>query len=628
MLHDQDLLSIQEVRTKVEKAWSAWQTFRTFTQAQVDAIVERMGEAGRAHAVELARMAVEETGYGNVQDKTAKNLLCAELLPKSIRSMKTVGVIRELAEERVTEIGVPMGVVAAICPTTNPTSTAIYKSIISLKAGNGVVLSPHPRAKKCTCYTASLMLKAAVEAGAPDGIIQCLENPSIEATNVLMRHERTAVILSTGGSGIVRAAYSSGKPAFGVGPGNVPVLVDESCDMTKTIMKVVAGKSFDYGTVCSSEQTVVAVSSLRPVILEHLQKNNAYLCNDEQRKALEKLLITHNFGVNPKCVGQSPQKIAEMAGFSVPAEARILCCEIGGVGKEHPLSAEKLSPVLSLLFVPDFAAALDACEGILRFGGLGHTCVIHAKDEAHIHEYARRMPAFRVLVNTSSPQGSTGITTNIQPSMTLGCGAVAGNSTSDNVGPQHLINVKRLARSVRLPQDALQVPTVSETKAAVLPAPSPAVAAPAATPNPGAAAFDREAIVSAVERYLAQRGVKVNGSGAPLPAARPASVTEGVVDRFLRSRSKPAAPTAGACCVAPTAAQAAAVPAGAPAPPPPAPAPAPAEREVTIVDFVCEADVRAAIAQSRKIYIGPKTIVTPAAREAARDETLVMAQRT
>ncbi|HBY63145.1 MAG TPA: hypothetical protein DEH78_25265 [Solibacterales bacterium] len=374
---------------------------------------------------------------------------------------------------------------------------------------------------------------------------------------------------------------------------------------------MVAGKSFDYGTVCSSEQTAVAVSALRPVVLEHLKNNNAYLCNDDQRKALEKLLITHSFGVNPKCVGQSPQKIAEMAGFRVPPETRILCAEIGGVGKEHPLSAEKLSPVLALLFVPDFAAAVNACEAILRFGGLGHTCVIHAKDEARIHEYAQRMPAYRVLVNTSSPQGSTGITTNIQPSMTLGCGAIAGNSTSDNVGPQHLINIKRLARSVRLPEDALQTPVVPDAA----PAPAPA-STPAPQPVPASTGgFDRNAIVSAVERYLAQRGIAVSGAGAPPP--RPVSVTESVVDRFLNARQRPAPAAAPACALKPAA-----------QPAPPAPPPPPPQPEVTIVDFVCEADVRAAIAQSRKIYIGPKTIVTPAARELARDETLVMAQRT
>src|SRR6266550_8791829 len=244
MLEDKDLVSIQEVRAKVEKAYAAWQTYRHFNQEQVDAIVEHMAAAARANAERLAELAVEETGYGNAKDKLAKNLLCADLLPRRIRAMKTVGVLRELPEEKVTEIGVSVGVVAAILPTTNPTSTAIYKILISLKAGNAVVLSPHPNAKSCTCETANVLYQAALAAGAPEDIIQCITTPTLEATNALMRHERTGVILSTGGHGIVKAAYSSGKPAFGVGPGNVPVLVEKTADIPDAVAKVIEGKSF------------------------------------------------------------------------------------------------------------------------------------------------------------------------------------------------------------------------------------------------------------------------------------------------------------------------------------------------------------------------------------------------
>ena len=247
MLHDSDLVSLQEVRTKVELAWTAWQRYQTFNQEQVDAVVERVAAVCREHAVELAQMAVQETGYGNVKDKLAKNLLCADLLPRSIRGVKTLGVLREVPERKLTEIGVPMGVVAAILPTTNPTSTAIYKTIIALKSGNGIVLSPHPRAKNCTCYTADLVMRAASAAGAPDGIVQCVTNSTIEGTSALIKHPKTAVILATGGHGMVRAAYSSGKPAFGVGPGNVPVLLDSNYDVAKCVADVVAGKSFDFG---------------------------------------------------------------------------------------------------------------------------------------------------------------------------------------------------------------------------------------------------------------------------------------------------------------------------------------------------------------------------------------------
>ena len=527
MIEDKDLLSIQEVRTKVEKAYSAWLEYRTFSQEQIDAIVERMGAAARANAKRLADMAVEETGYGNAQDKYVKNLLCADRLPRRMRGMKTVGVLRELPEEKVVEIGVPMGVVAAILPTTNPTSTAIYKILISLKAGNAIVLSPHPRAHQCTCYTAAILYQAAVEAGAPEGIIQCVDNATLEATNALMRHERTGVILSTGGAGIVKAAYSSGKPAFGVGPGNVPVLIDTSADLEEAVAKVVAGKSFDYGTVCSSEQALVAEAPLRDRILSLLKTNKASIANDAQKQALGKLLIMPNWTVNPQCVGKSAATIAKMAGFEVPPDTSIICAELEGVGKRYPLSAEKLSPVLSLYFVQDFNAALETCFALLKFGGMGHTAVIHSKNDQRTREYAMRMPAMRVLVNTSAPHGSIGITTNLFPAMTLGCGAVAGNITSDNVGPRNLINIKRLAYTVRQPQEAFEMPIDYNA------APGAAAGAPASGPG----SIDRSAVVAAVERYLASRGMPVAA-----PAPQPVSfVVSDVVDRYLASRRVPVA---------------------------------------------------------------------------------------
>src|SRR5689334_17193594 len=366
MLLDKDLLSIQEVRSKVDKAFAAWQKYRNYSQEQVDAIVERMAAAARASSKRLADFAVEETGYGNAPDKYIKNLLCSDWLPRRMRGMKTVGIIREIPEERMVEIGVPVGVIAAILPTTNPTSTAIYKTLVSLKSGNAIVISPHPRAHRCTCETAAVLYRAALEAGAPEDIIGCVDTATIEGTNALMRHERTGVILSTGGAGIVKAAYSSGKPAFGVGPGNVPVLVDTSADLDDAIPKIVAGKSFDYGTVCSSEQAIVSEAPMRDRIISLLKANRAYICNESQKEALGKLLIMPNWTVNPQCVGQSPQKIAKMAGFEVPPETSIICCEVGGVGKQHPLSAEKLSPVLSLYFVPDFKAAMDTCFALLK----------------------------------------------------------------------------------------------------------------------------------------------------------------------------------------------------------------------------------------------------------------------
>jgi acetaldehyde dehydrogenase (acetylating) len=577
MLQDPDLLTIQEVRTKVEKAWAAWEIYRSFSQEQVDAIIERMAEAARGNARKLAEMAVEETRYGNAADKVAKNLLAAELLPQRLRGMRTIGILRELPEERITEIAAPVGVVAAVLPTTNPTSTAIFKSLIALKAGNAIVISPHPRAKGCTCATVELLYRAAISAGAPEGLLQCLTQPTLEATNTLMRHPKTAVILATGGGAMVKAAYSSGKPAYGVGPGNVPVLLDSSADVNTSVAKLLSGKSFDHGTLCSSEQTLVAEASRRDAVLRALQTHGAHVCTPEQTKALERVLFNRGTAVNPDLVGHAAAEIAQAAGFSVAPGVRALACEIAGIGKQFPLSAEKLSPVLAVHFVPDWPAALAACEAVLRFHGLGHTCGIYTQDEARAREFGLRMPAHRILVNSPTPQGSVGITTNLFPAMTLGCGAVAGNSTGDNVTPLHLLNIKRVAWAVREPHEAL-----------------PALGKPATVGGDvmSEGPVDKARVVAAVEKVLSQRGI------APAP-----STTAGIVDRFLARRGVSPAPTAAAAESA-------------------APAPKPA-----IVDFVCENDVREAIREGRKIHICAKTIVTPAARDLAnqqREEVLLL----
>ncbi|MCS7315767.1 MAG: aldehyde dehydrogenase family protein [Bryobacterales bacterium] len=598
MPEEQEQAAVQEARSKVARAYAAFCKYRLFSQQQIDEIVEAMAEAGRANARRLAEMAVEETGYGNVKDKIAKNLLNADLLARTIRGMKTVGVLREIPEEKIVEIGVPCGVVAAIVPCTNPTSTVIYKALISLKAGNTIVVSPHPRAVRCTRETADLLYEAARKAGAPEDVLLCLERPTLEATQALMRHEHTAVILATGGHGMVRAAYSSGKPAFGVGPGNVPVLLDTSFPVPEAVAGIVEGKAFDYGTVCSSEQTLVAEQSLREPVLAALRTQKAYLCSEEQKEALARVLVRPNLQINPDCVGQAPTKLARMAGFEVPPDTSILVVELAGVGKEHPLSVEKLSPVLALRFVRDFEEALQTCEAVLRFGGLGHTCVIWSKDEARIREFGARMPAFRVLVNTPGPHGSVGITTRLMPAMTLGCGAMGGNSTSDNVGPQHLINIKRVAWKVREAAEALPLPPYEEKRAPVEP------------PAPAIAALDRAAIAAAVEQYLRERGLAAAQASLPAAAAD-------IVDRFLAARGKAPAACPRRSAVCPTA-----TPSG-----PSATEPTPPAQPVLIADFVCEADVRAALQQGRKIFIGPRTIVTPAARDLGEQHgVLVMTQ--
>jgi acetaldehyde dehydrogenase (acetylating) len=355
-------------------------------------------------------------------------------------------------------------------------------------------------------------------------------------------------------------------------------MLERTADVADAIGKIVDGKSFDFGTVCSSEQAVVAEAPLRDRAIAELKARKAHMCSEAQKDALGKLLLTPNWTVNPKCVGQPAPKIAHMAGFEVPPDTPILVVELNGVGKQHPLSAEKLSPVLSLYSVKDFAEGLDVCESLLRFGGLGHTCVIHSKDDARIREYGLRMPAFRILVNTPAPQGSTGITTNVFPSMTLGCGAIAGNITSDNIGPQHLINIKRIAYAVRKPEEAFEVPAA-----------------------PAAGSVERGTVVAAVERYLAGRGIQPATTG-DVPA---------IVDRFLSAKRTSSAVVAGGADDSPAKSAAGESPA------PPA-----------IVAFVCENDVRDAIAGSRKIYIGPKTIVTPSARDLGDQfGILVLAQR-
>jgi acetaldehyde dehydrogenase (acetylating) len=529
MPQDKDLESLQEVRTKVEKAHAAFQKYLAFNQQKVDAIVEAMGAAGRANARRLAELAVEETRYGNVKDKIVKNLLNSDLLPRSIRGMKTVGMLREVPDKHIAEYGVPVGVVAALLPTTNPTSTVFYKSIIALKAGNAIVLSPHPRAAKCTKAAADVMYRAAVEAGAPEDIIQCITAPTMESTQALMKDERVAVILATGGHAMVKAAYSSGKPAFGVGPGNVPVYLERTADVAESVAKVVGGKSFDFGTVCSSEQALVCEESLRPAVMAELKRQKAFFCDPLQKQGLSKALLKENYRINPECVGQSPTRIAEMSGFKVPAETSIIVVELEGVGKAHPLSVEKLSPVLALYFVRDHAAALNTCEQLLRFGGLGHTCVIHSRDEGRIREFAGRMPAMRVMVNTAAPPGSTGITTGLQPAMTLGCGAMAGNITSDNMGPRHLINIKRLAYAMRTEDEALPIPAEYKNLDAK---PAPVAAAPVAaapTPAPVNAGSEMGVSITRLHPNMPSKSFVIPNGPPRLPTSHPKTTTVGSI---------------------------------------------------------------------------------------------------
>lgn len=563
----------------MEKAWKAAKEFQAYSQEQVDGIVAAMAQAASRASQELAEEAVAETGYGVVADKVQKNLLCSERLHETIRGLKTVGIIREDAAKKILEIATPVGVVAAVLPTTNPTSTAMYKSLISLKGRNAIVISPHPNAMKCICHTADILYKAARAAGAPEHVIQCMHSSTLEGTQELMKHRRTGVILATGGSGMVRAAYSSGKPAYGVGPGNVPSLIDESADVDKAVADIVRGTTFDNGTLCSSEQAIVAVEGLRDRVMAALKANGAYMLNDKEAAKLAELMITPQFIVNPKCVGKAATVVAKMAGIDVPPSTRVLVAPLSGVGKDFPLSAEKLSPVLALYFVKDFAAAMDTCESLLHFGGMGHTASIHAKDDARVRQYGLRMPAFRVVVNSPSTIGAVGVTTNLLPAMTLGCGAMGGNITSDNIGPMHLINIKRVAWEV--------------TRAAGVSAqPASASAQPAARKahTESGGAINREMVAKIVAEFAATHPV-------PALAPAPAPVADKpVTSSAIPTGSKPASTAKAADAGGPQ-----------------------------VFDFVSEGDVRKARDRGQKIYIGPKTIITPAARDlAAENDVLVM----
>ena len=441
---DRDLAALQEVRDALARARDARLAMEHVSQADADRWAKAAVDAGRREAVRLARLAVEETGMGHVTGKTLKNIFATEFTWERIRDMKTAGVIRRDEQRGVVEIAHPAGVVAAIIPTTNPTSTALFKCIIALKARCSIVVSPHPSAKKCIAEACRVVAEAVRAAGAPEGAINWLVDPTIESTQHLMKHRWTSIILATGGPGLVEAAYSSGKPAIGVGAGNSPVYIHSSADLTKAVRAIVLGQVFDNGTICSSEQSIVCERQLADAALEEFRRRGAHVCSPAEVKALEPV-INRGGHMNPKVVGKFPKVLASMAGFSVPEHTTVLVCPYEQVGKEAPLSIEKLCPLLTFYRVDGFKQGVERCLEILRFGGLGHTCCIHATDQRAVEEFALAMPAMRINVNTPTTQGSIGYTTNLFPSMTLGCGTPGGNIYSDNIGPQHLINIKRIA---------------------------------------------------------------------------------------------------------------------------------------------------------------------------------------
>ncbi len=573
---DKDPVSVQQARDLVEAAHRAQAQVAEFDQAKIDRICEAMARAALSEAARLGAMAVEETGFGVPADKQEKNRFAAEDVWNYFRGLKTKGIVSDSKD--VVEIASPRGVVAGVIPSTNPTSTAIFKILIAIKSRNTVVLSPHPSAAKCINETARVMRDAGVKEGLLADAIGCMTSATIEGTETLMKHRQTAVILATGGIGLVRAAYSSGKPAFGVGPGNVPVCVERSADIPKAVQDILTGKCFDNGTICASEQAVICDAPVEQAVREQFKLQGAHFLSAAEADQLAKVVATPQRSLNPAIVGKSVEVIAKMAGLSVPPGTRCLLADVAGVGREHPLSMEKLSPILAFYVVDGLQACAKRAQEVLAYGGMGHTAGIHTCSREAAVKFGAEMPASRITVNTPTTHGAIGFSTALPPSMTLGCGSWGGNVTSDNVSPLHLMDIKRVAfetRPVKSARPAVSTQTVTQPVKE-----QPVVAG---------GKIDRQEIAAIVDRFLA--GKRLEPAASPLPSPASAEIES----------------EAGSMYTAPA------------PPPPPAPRenkPAPPSNNgAKAVEFVSEDDVRRAIQKGEKIYITARTIITPAARD-------------
>ena len=445
MEYDKDLAARQEARVLAKQARLAQQELSRFSQEKLDTIVEAVAGAFSREAVALADMAVRETGFGNVEDKIRKNRFASETVAEAIRGMKTVGFLREVPEEKLWEIGVPVGVVAAIVPSTNPTSTVCYKALIALKSGNAIVFSPHPKALCCTARAAKIVAEAAERAGAPKGTVSCLSIPSMDGCRELMQAPETRLILATGGPAMVKAAYSSGKPAIGVGAGNGPAYIHRSADVKQALRRILESKTFDNGTVCASEQSIIVEKCMEDAVLREAKTLGFYLMEPGEAKQLAGLLFRGDGRLNPAVVGKSAGELAEMAGFSVPKSVKILMAREREAGPSVPYSMEKLCPVLAFYVMENEDAVLQKVIEVLIHEGSGHTFSMHAEDRNVVRRFAEQVPVSRFLVNTPAALGGIGAATGLFPALTLGCGAVGGSSSSDTIGPMHLVNIRRVA---------------------------------------------------------------------------------------------------------------------------------------------------------------------------------------
>jgi acetaldehyde dehydrogenase (acetylating) len=495
---DADLRSVQEARRLAVACRAAQREFATATQEQVDRICAAMADAVHRDAARLGQMAHDETGYGVPEHKRIKVEFASKSVWESIRDIPTVGVLRRDPERGIVEIGSPVGVIVGLCPSTNPNSTAVYKVLISVKARNGCIIAPHPSAKRCTYEAVRLMIEAGERAGMPKGLVACMQEISLAGSQELMRHYATSLILATGGTPMVRAAHSTGKPALGVGPGNVPVYVDRSADVAAAAEAIVNSKSFDCSTICATEQAVVADAPIAAELRAEMQRLGAHWVSPSDRVALERALFSAGGAMNPAAVGRTPQQLATLAGIEVPAHARVLVAELATVGREEPLSAEKLTTVLGWYVEDGWRAGCERAIELLHYGGDGHSMVLHATDEDVILAFGIEKPAFRILVNTWGSLGAIGATTDLMPSMTLAPGGIGGAVVSDNITVTHLLNIKRLA----YPRH-----------------------------QPPAGAFQHAKDVQGAPR--AQPAGSPSGSGAPVPAARAGAVDD-QVDRIVQ----------------------------------------------------------------------------------------------
>ena len=438
----------QELTKRIEQLREAQKQFATYTQEQVDEIFRQAALAANHNRIKLAKMAVEETGMGIVEDKVVKNNFAAEYIYNQYKDMKTCGVLEEDKTSGITKVAEPIGVISAIVPTTNPTSTAIFKCLIALKTRNAIIISPHPRAKNSTIEAAKIVLEAAVKAGAPEGIIGWIDQPSVELSQNVMRE--SDIILATGGPAMVKAAYSSGRPALGVGAGNTPAIIDESAHIKMAVNSILLSKTFDNGVICASEQSIIVLEEVYDEVKRELAERGAYILKGEEIDKVRKIILNEKGGLNADMVGQSACKIAKMAGVNVPETAKVLVGEVTSVELEEPFSHEKLSPVLAMYKATSFEEALDKADRLIELGGMGHTSVLYTdqlKNRDRVLTFGERMKTARTLINMPAAQGAIGDLFNFKlaPSLTLGCGSWGGNSVSENVGPKHLINVKSIA---------------------------------------------------------------------------------------------------------------------------------------------------------------------------------------